>query len=146
MQITLAFKKNDPAWYAKLVRWYTKSKYSHVELIIEDKWISISDSKDGVHIYDLEPLHTSWDYVPVEVPADRLEDVWRFIDSQVGKKYDWAGIFFTQFLKISDSDAKNKWFCSEFVCQVLKEFQIECVKEFDCANLSPRDLYLLFKC
>ena len=44
MKITIAFYKGEGDILNKIVRWWTKSQYSHAELILNDRetWISIS--------------------------------------------------------------------------------------------------------
>ena len=44
MEIKLAFYKGKGNWKNKVIRWWTKSPYSHVELILPDgdTWVSIS--------------------------------------------------------------------------------------------------------
>ena len=44
MKIKVAFYKGRGNWKNKIIRWWTKSKYSHAELILPDEitWVSIS--------------------------------------------------------------------------------------------------------
>ena len=44
--IRLAFYKGKGDWVDKLVRWWTKSQYSHVEVVVGNTWIS-SSPRDG---------------------------------------------------------------------------------------------------
>ena len=43
MEIKVAFFKGDGDWHNHIVRWWTKSPYSHAELVLPDgkTWISI---------------------------------------------------------------------------------------------------------
>ena len=44
MRISVAFYKGKGSWKNKIIRWWTKSPYSHVELVLpnETTWVSIS--------------------------------------------------------------------------------------------------------
>ena len=44
IQIQVAFYKGGGGWLHKVIRWWTKSPYSHAELVMPDgkTWISIS--------------------------------------------------------------------------------------------------------
>ncbi len=143
MKVILAFKRNAKGIGSSLIRWFTKSDYSHVEMIIGDKWIS-SNAKGGVHIFDLEPLHEDWDYVEVRVDKKEHEHVMKFIEDQKNAKYDFTGIVFCQLFKITRWENNKKWFCSEFCAQILKEFKVPKMQNINTANLSPKDLYYLF--
>ncbi len=143
MIVTLAFKKNAEGIGSSLIRWFTKSDYSHVEMIINEYWIS-ANADGGVHILPLQPLHPDWDYIDVEVSDERLSHVMMFIEAQANCSYDYTGIVFSQLFKINGSDRGNKWFCSELCAQILKEFQLPKMKNIDTANMCPKDLYYLF--
>jgi hypothetical protein len=67
MNVKLAFKKDSDSWISKLIKWYTKSKYSHVEIIVPGRdgdfesgfWLS-ANAKKGVRIKPLIlPLNMS---------------------------------------------------------------------------------------
>ena len=44
MKISVAFYKGKGNWKNRVIRWWTKSPYSHAELVLDDKqtWIGIS--------------------------------------------------------------------------------------------------------
>ena len=63
----LAFYKGREDLYDRLISWWTRGPYSHVELVISDNYCMSSSPKDGgirfKHI-DLRPDH--WDLVELE--------------------------------------------------------------------------------
>jgi len=154
MKIMLAFKKSvpdDTEWYwkiaAKLVKFGTRSQYFHVEMAINNKWISANTSR-GIELFELTELHNDhYDYYELDV--DELTDIqykkfWKYIESQSGSGYDWMGIFLTQFINL-DWESKSKWFCSEIVTKIL---QLLYVEEFlDCKpnRISPREIFDVVK-
>lgn len=129
---------------AKGIQWYTKSEYFHVEVIIDNKWISSGPSYGGVYIHDLEPLDEyTYEYIEIDIDGRKSRNVMRFIERQIGTKYDWAGIVLSQFFH-TNADDKNKWFCSELVAEILKLYG-ELPEESKTNSYSPEDIYQAFK-
>lgn len=134
MKLIIAFKHtaDDPEWYwklsAKLIKWKTKSKYFHVEMVIDNKWISSHVDDDGIQIRDLKPLYDpSYDYYELHVSdlsPEREEIFWRFLNAQVGTGYDWKGILVSQLINL-DWETRDKWFCSEIVTKILQMLYVE---------------------
>lgn len=144
MKVTLAFEKGSTTIMSRLIRWFTLSEYDHVEVIIEDKWISSSVFTDGVKIKDLHPLTDRWDYVEVDVDGRKKSKVMKFIKEQENLKYDWCGVFCTLFIK-RRRESQDRWFCSEIVTRILQEFGVKGIDHIIPSEMTPRDLYILFK-
>ena len=136
MEIVLAFNKKIESPIDRLISYWTSSPYVHVEMIIENKWISSSSDSNGVRIRELRPLKNDWDYVVVEVQKNYKENVLTFIKSQENKKYDWAGIIWNQVFNIRRGQNQNKWFCSELVAEILRRFGNSKIKK----DMLPRSL------
>jgi hypothetical protein len=91
-------------WGIKL---FTASKYSHVELRIDNMCWS-SDIRTGkVRVKEI-PLNEKWDVVEVEGNSETA-NAW-FLE-RAGQSYDWVGIF--RFILPFLKHRENKWFCSE---------------------------------
>jgi ribosomal protein S17E len=146
MKIVVAFEKklsDNKATRIKqsLIKKWTKSEYFHVEIIIDGYWYS-ADTKRGLIKRKLKPLKDSYDYLTV-FPSTCQENkrlAAEFIDSQVGKKYDWAAIYLTQLLKIGIEN-KDRWFCSEIVAKVLQILQIREFVNTKPSLMSPQDVF-----
>jgi len=144
MNITLAFKKYDikPSFSDKLldkaIKSWTKSPYFHCEIIINDDWISSSPEAGSVYRNKLKELKSNYDYITIEVDGRKNKKVQKFIDSQLGKKYDYFGIFFSQIIDV-ELDNKNKWFCSEIVAYILKMYGVNLEEKSN--QYSPGKLY-----
>jgi uncharacterized protein YycO len=126
MKIYIRFKKGEHDINSKLIKFWTKSEYSHVEIIINNNSYDV-DTSCGVRKYisiskDIE----SWDIISIDVDIseENFKKIERFIENQVGLKYDWRGIFLSQFINFG-IDSDTKWFCSEFVTKILQLFLIE---------------------
>ena len=103
-------------WVDKLIAWYTKSQYSHVELIYNGYWYSTSPRDLEVRRKTLIGKEGHWVYKDVTIDLVHLETVF---EQTKGKKYDWLGIFLSQFLPLNTHN-KNRYFCSEWVATVMK--------------------------
>ena len=146
MKISIAFYKGKGGRLHNIIRWWTKSIYSHAELILPDQtWISISplynskiESKRKLLVDNLQ-----WDFVPLDIDSEQLQTILDFFKETEGCGYDWVGMELSQFLPFHIK-RKGKWYCSEWIAYALR---IACVvdwkiiKIYDRADLSPGVLH-----
>ena len=146
MLITLAFKKHSKKFsiLENLIKIWTNCKYFHVEIIIKDKWISSNSESGGVTIKTLKPLKNNYDYFTLSVDGRKLKKVMQFIENEKNSKYDWCGIFCTQFINLNKQN-RNKWFCSEIVSEILKKFEVKEFKDIKPSEMSPADIFKMIK-
>lgn len=144
MQCYLAFykykrpiKNFKDLWYRicdEAIRYFTKGKYSHCEIVIKSgkTYLCYSSSiRDGGVRSKFMPLPIDrWNLVPVKLSKRRLDE---FYNKTQGKKYDLIGALGVKipFLKQN----KNKYFCSEWCAELLN---IE-----NAHKVSPNDLFRL---
>ena len=147
MKVKVAFYKGQGNWKHKIIRWWTKSPYSHVELIMPDNytWASISPlltatvSKRIKTDFDLE----NWDFVSLEINEIQHEIIQDFFEETKGCKYDWIGMICSQLLPFHIK-RKNKWYCSEWIAYALRIAGVinwRVIKIYDQSDLSPKKLY-----
>lgn len=101
-----------PGIYNRLVRWWTRSPYSHVELVFPSGVAASSSAMDGgvrFKAIDFDP--EKWDFV--ELPAHLADAAWRWFEDHEGQAYDVLGN--VHFVLSAVGDDKRKWFCSEAV-------------------------------
>ena len=115
MRLKLAFYKAKGTWIDLLIRVFTHSPYSHVEIVHNKDWYSSSPRDGGVRIKQIVDDGNSWDFVEVEIDKERLHQKYR---EYKGKGYDFKGILLSNILPIG-WHSKNKATCSEFVADVL---------------------------
>lgn len=143
VDITLAFKKIrkdipiSQNVYSRLIGWKTKSNYSHVEVIINNNWISSVETK-GVHVKPLKPLKDEYEYVSltVEVTEQQHLDNMTWIYKQDKKPYDTYGIVFTQILPLR-FESRDKWYCSELTTKILQLYSVQEVIDLYPQTTSP---------
>lgn len=147
MNISIAFYKGKGNLLNKIVRLWTKSIYSHAELVLDDKetWISISP-KLCSKIESTIPLlidHTQWDIIELEVNEEQYQTILEFYEETAGCGYDWIGMLCSQFLPFRIK-TKNRWYCSEWIAYALRIACIidwKIIKIYDRKDLSPGVLY-----
>ena len=154
-EIQIAFYKGTGSWVHKTIRWWTKSPYSHAELIMPDgkTWISISPfltSRVAPRIKcKVDP--NDWDYLtfPLSwrppVHAYQISQLYKFIDMTQGAKYDWTGMVMSQLCPFLIK-RRNKWYCSEWIAHALVNSRIvmwDDLRLYDTPDLSPGKLYNL---
>lgn len=102
--------------YNRLVRWWTKSPYSHVELVVSTgrAW-SASFEDGGVRskLIDFDPA--KWDLF--DLPPHLEEQAVAWFTARRGAKYDLLGNL--QFILAAIPHSRERWFCSEAVAAAL---------------------------
>ena len=121
----LWFYKGKERFFGKLIRWYTKSLYSHVEIVVNGRAYG-ADAWSGVvrcrPVSTFNPTH--WDVVSV---TPTLSSSW--LDQQIGKPYDYLGILGFFANGVHD---KKAWYCSELAAVYVGITQ---------SPISPQDLF-----
>ena len=123
MAFALAFYTGTGDWRDRLIRFVTRSPYSHVEFVwldgeMDGKHLCVSASpRDGGvrHAY-INLSSGRWEVVDLvfELPVD-LIGFWSLED---GAGYDWYGLVFSQFFNLR-RHRTNRWFCSEICAAAL---------------------------
>lgn len=126
----------------KAIALWTCGVYSHCEIVIcwDDgryNCLSASSRDGGVRMKQIKDYETSgkWDIYDIKLNINEIKYFW---DETCGKKYDWIGILFNEFLpfKLQHND---KWYCSEWIAKLL------CLNDYDKLNneihISPSKLH-----
>ena len=115
MKTKIAFYKGKGGIFDKIIRWYTKSIYSHCEIILGTLSFSSSCRDNGVRVKYIEYNDINWDYNTVDIDINKLFLVF---NQHNGKGYDYTGILFSHIIPVG-IDNKSKVYCSEFCAEVL---------------------------
>lgn len=105
-----------PGVYNRLVRWWTKGKYSHCEIVFGGNVCGSSSFMDGgVRLKQIEMDPAHWDFIDL---PDKIEmQAMRWFCAHAGEKYDILGNL--HFVIGGIGDDRNKWFCSEAIAAAL---------------------------
>ena len=115
MKAQIAFYKAKGNLVDLLIRVFTNSKYSHVEIVCNKDWYSSSPRDGGVRIKQILDDGNSWDFIEIEIYKERLYEKY---SEYRGRGYDFKGILLSNILPIG-WHSKDKAICSEFVADVL---------------------------
>lgn len=127
---------------SKLIKFQTRSKWTHAAILMPDGQIVESWQGAGVRVKRLKS------YVGVTalgVPRASQQEWEMVIDyalDKVGAKYDYRSV--AQFVtrRKESRSSKDKWFCSELVFASFQHAGINLLKRVEAANVSPGDLAL----
>ncbi len=103
----------------EIIRFFTKSRYSHCEIAIERSdgyydCYSASPRDSGVRYKRMALYETRWELIPVAVAPSRIQ---RFFKKTKGKQYDlWGALAIALVLT---KHRKNRYFCSEWCWEAL---------------------------
>lgn len=126
---------------SRLIEWQTRGDYSHAALFDEDtNTLYESWQTDGVHKkknwgrYDGDATVDFFKFQHTQAEAEAIR---AFLESQLGKKYDWLGV--VRFVSRTQlkPDAKEKWFCSELVTAALAAAGIRLFKNTEPCEVPP---------
>ena len=140
--VTVAFYKAKGTLYDYIVRWVTKSQYSHCEFI---EFIGDDDDKKcigytssprdrGVVIREINFKPDHWDLMEVDWISDGT--VFTFVREHLGEPYDWVSIFLTHFFRFG-LHRDGHWICSELLADALGVSRPW--------EISPGDLYRIIQ-
>lgn len=122
-------------FFSKLIRWQTRSRYSHAAILLDDGHIIESWTKGGVQISHLRDWSNIDAYSVDGMTSQQWDVAIQFAKSQIGKKYDYRSVF--RFLSKRKAPDNQKWFCSEFVYTALAVAGVELLRNIDPSEISP---------
>jgi hypothetical protein len=123
MHVKIAFFKGDKKrFHHRFIRWWTKSIYSHAELVLPDgeTWVSISPfiySQVGARI-KTHFEESEWDFIIFEASEKQVQSLKDFISETTGDGYDWPGMLMSQVLPFIIK-SRQKWYCSSWIAHAL---------------------------
>ena len=99
-----------------LIRWWTRSPYSHCELVVNGVCYSSSLMDKGVRskVIDLKPDH--WDLVAL--PGVTESEVLAYFEKTKGQKYSWLDLILSQIFNWNH-DEDGAAFCSDWCAAAL---------------------------
>ena len=142
------------SWSSRIIRWFTRSKFSHVGLYLSDYHILEVYHYDPVEIWKLEWLDNNlWEHkigtkyviIELEVTEEQYDKIYNFIKRLVVSKtkYDWKSVF--KFVFKSKPKANDKYFCSEGCMNALKKAFPDRFNDINPATISPQMFYVVLK-
>jgi len=125
---------------SRLIEWQTRGDYSHAALFDEDNGVLYESwqtagvrKKENWAVHD-DPTVDFFKFAHTKDEAAVIRD---FLETQLGKKYDWFSVLrFVSHTQLRP-DAKEKWFCSELVTAALEAAGIKLFKNTEPCHVPP---------
>lgn len=120
MQCGDIFFVKNTTFISRLIRWFTKSQYSHCGIFV---------SNDGIHLYHTE-FNMGLKLTHLMYPSEKME-VYRvageynhdklheFIQKNIGNKYDFGEIFKVIF-SCKKKETDSEYICSNLIFEAYK--------------------------
>jgi hypothetical protein len=103
------------------IRLWTLSRFNHVEVILPDGRSLNASTTNGVIWRTLQPSEAGdWEIWSLPVTEHQLASISAFAAKELGCRYDWKGIFLSQFIRLHREDPE-RWFCSELSAAVIQQ-------------------------
>ena len=115
MTVRLALYKGKGTIGSALVRWWSKSQYSHCELVVGDLAYSSSIRDGGVRSKRIDFRPESWDFV--ELPWADPAAVLQQYQYTAGRPYGWLDLIRSQVFNRPGNERGD--FCSEWCTRAL---------------------------
>lgn len=147
ISIQLAFLSptKNMSLFEKLICTASDSRYPYVELIIDDKWLSLTNGY--IRLKPIEQLDVvKYDYANLgirNISDDVLYNTISFLNSQEGKKVSKFNKYIINFTRFNIK-VKDTWFDSEIVTTVLQMLGVEETYVLDPQFTLPGDLAKIF--
>ena len=126
---------------SRLIRFLTWSWASHVDFVLPDGKLLGALAVEGGGGVQIHELHKPEYYTRVErFEIDAPESVIDFAMTQIGKPYDWAGIFGV-IARNRNWEEDDKWFCSELAAWAFQKAGLPLLNEVS-YRITPRDLLI----
>lgn len=123
-----------------VIRWQSRSRYSHAAILLPDGSIVESWPGRGVRVTTL----ADWDGVERFRVIGMTPEGWRraigFACGEIGCGYDWLGVL--RFVSRRRMPSNSLWFCSELVAAAVAEGGVKLVDRIPPSEVSPHALSL----
>lgn len=137
-RITICLHRGTGA-ISRLIRWQTRSEYSHASMILGSGLFIEAREFIGVRALQslTAPAGEEVDLFHVEMSATQMEEAADFALAQLGKPYDYTMV--ARFVSRRDASraSSGKWFCSELVYASLQVAGVSLLRDTQPWEVSP---------
>ena len=109
--VKLALYKGKGLIGNKLIRVWTRSPYSHCELVVDGKSYSSSLMDKGVRCKDILFTSDHWDFI--DLPDSLGQRILAYYETTKSEKYAWRDLILSQVFN-GNSDQPGAAFCSDW--------------------------------
>ena len=139
MKLLFTRRRHIGSW---LIRMFTWSEYSHVDIVLGNGFVLGAVAPDGVTIQPYwHRIDMASKAVMMDLPVKSIDDAIAYAHKQIGKPYDWLGVVGIGLRRNWQED--DKWSCAELVANAAS---VAGQKPFDdrfMYRITPQHLLLL---
>ena len=121
---------------SQLIRWVTRSSYSHVALVLDNLHLVEADWRYPLRIRHISYRVKEYDLYRVDLTPEQTKMIWGFIRRTINCEYDFGEIL--KCLGLEAHGAPNKFTCSEWVSKAFSYAGIELTSKTQ--GVTPNDL------
>lgn len=128
----------------RLIRWQTRSAYSHASIVTPDGWFIEAREGIGVRALSLLPNQPipaakgeQVDKFHIEATHAQVRAIVAFARAQTGKPYDYTMVARFVSRRAESRASAGKWFCSELVYAALQAAGLEPLRATQPWEVSP---------
>lgn len=133
------YKAENGKFFEKLMAWVQGSKFSHVEIVIDNFCYSSSQRDGGVRQKVINLHNGKWELFDMDIPFSHKGV--RFFQLTNKYKYDWFGAILNLVFKLNRNVSPNRFYCSEWCIECLNAM----LNENYNVNMSMNEFYNLIK-
>lgn len=123
---------------SKLIKWQTRSQYSHASLVEPDGTVLESiQGKGVVRGRNVRYVKEQVDLFEVVAVASMHEKAHAFALAQLGKGYDWTMVARFLSRRSANRASSGKWFCSELVFAAFAQAGLPLLRDTEAWEVSP---------
>jgi uncharacterized protein YycO len=139
IQLLFTRRRHLGSWLIRFVTW---SEYSHVDILLDGKYLIGAIAPDGVVVNKVnDRLQRASKAVIMELPVVSISKAQDYARSQIGKPYDWLGVIGIGLHR--NWQENDKWSCAELAAMALDAGG---QRPFDSKfhnRITPQDLLML---
>lgn len=129
-----------PGVVGSLIRWQTRSQYSHASLYCPG--LGIIEAREGKGVQRLTDFHLKAGervelYRVNGATDEEVSAAWMFAADQTGKAYDWTMVLRFVSRRQESRSSSGKWFCSELVYAAFLSAGVELLRATEPWEVSP---------
>lgn len=119
-----------------LIRWQTRSPYSHAAVMFDDGEIIESWPGKGVQLLPALKRGTDGiEFFDVPVSTGQKQAITTWLLAQLGRKYDYVGVL--RFVSRRKATDGPRWFCSELVFEAFRQAGVDLLARTQAWEVSP---------
>jgi uncharacterized protein YycO len=125
---------------SRLIRWQTRSEYSHASILLATG--EHYEAREGKGVlkharFTLTNKSEAVDYFALPLNAVQYDRLVAFLEKQVGKGYDWTMVARFVSRRQESRASTEKWFCSELAYAAVMVAGRDLLRETEPWEVSP---------